>query len=791
MKRILRNIRLNIGSIASFGALFGVLWLFFAPIQLGGSVTYVMIDGNSMEPSYHEGDLVIARKQNSYKIEDVIVYEHPNIGPVFHRIVDQKGEQFVLKGDHNSWLDTYKPTTNDIFGKLWLHISSGGSVIKTLRDPRYLALFSILIAGLVVVIVFNKKTILSKHQRRKYMKRKKRVTPSDTGSPESRLEILLVLGVFILLALLLGAFAFTKPAKLQVADDIQYRHTGNLTYTAVDTGDVYDAEQIQSGEPVFLELACDVNMRYEYELDILLVEQAPTESFQGTARISAKVTDPNGWNRTLQLLPQTSFSGQKLIVKTGLNLCEMRELITHMEEATGVGNQWYNLIITPEIFIQGKVMGEELHDTFAPAISFQLDSLLMRIISDAENNPLTTTEIGILPRFRQETNELTVLGVEMPVIIARLISAGMFILSLMLGLWFGLPVYHDWQKGDATRIKIQYSPLLIDIREENLTSGDNHFVEVISFQELSKLAERYGAVILHEEQGLFHRYLVQDGNTVYQYALDGADPEAAFPNFSEFRRALRQAIIGQELQLYYQSIVSLETEKSIGVEALLRWTHPTYGIIYPSEFITRAEESDLIQEIDNWVLEQACRQAREWQEMEIPFGKLSVNVSAYRFANPMFINWFMGVIEKTGCAPHHLQVEINRANIVSKDEVALANVHKLHEMGVLLAVDNFAAAEANQIDYLSQMPVHCLKIDRSIVQNPQNNYLVNAVVNIAKSLNLMVTAQGVETEEQIMFLKESQVDACQGYFLSRLVQANEIATFFDNSHFLPDAATEE
>ena len=741
-----------------------------------------------MAPTYHEGDLTIARKQNNYSVEEVIVYQHPTIGPVFHRIVKQEGDQFVLKGDNNSWLDTYQPTKDDILGKLWVHIPSGGKAIKTIRNPRYLALFSILIAVLVVILVFNKKTDLSKYQLRKHMKRKKRVKSSNTPAPENRVEILLILGTFLLVDLLLGAFAFTKPVRLQVADDIQYQHTGNLSYTALDTKDVYDTEEIQAGEPVFLELACDVNIRYEYEFNIISTESISTEKFQGTVRVVAKVTDPNGWNRTLQLVPQTSFSGRILVIKTGLDLCEVRSLITHMEEATGVGNQWYSLTITPEVFIQGEVMEKKLHDTFAPAINFQLDSLLLRIIRDTEASPLKVTAMGMLPHFRQEKNLLTILGVEIPVLTARWVSGLLLVLLVGLGGWFGVPVYQDWQKGAATRIEIQYSPLLIDIQEENLTSSDSNFVEVVSFRELSKVAERYGAVILHEEKGRFHRYLVQDGDTVYQYALDGVDPEAVFPNFNEFKHALRQAIKQQELQLHYQLIVSLESEKTIGVEALLRWTHPQYGVIYPSEFITRAEESDLIDEIDNWVLEQACRQAQEWQEMEVPFGKLSINVSSYRFASPTFIDWFVKIIEETGCDPYLLQLEINRANIVSKDKIALTNLHQLHEMGVLLAVDNFATAEANQIDYLSHMPVHCLKIDRSVVQNPKKDSLIGAIVNVAQTLNLMVAAQGVESEEQMIFLKEQQVDAVQGYFFSHLAQASQVPSMLETNSF-PNADT--
>ena len=778
-----RRIQLNTWSIVSFAALLGILWVFLAPSQIGGPVTYVLVNGNSMEPDYQKGDFILARKQSEYSVEDAIVYNHPNIGPVFHRIVGQDGTEFILKGDNNDWIDSHKPTSEEIFGKLWVHLPSAGNIITKLRTPLYLVLFSLLIAGLIVASVFAIRSNLPKHYLRKHMKRKKRINPSEVGSQGDRLETLLVIGVFLLASLVLGAFAFARPINLKVADDIQYTHTGELSYSAPDTEDIYDAEEIQTGEPVFLELACNVDLEYKYKLTILSGESLPASNFHGSASVLVRVSDPNGWNRTLQLMPSSTFSGRQVTLRTGLNLCEVQDLIAHMETVTGVGNRQYNLAFLPEISIQGEVDGSLMQSDFAPVIVFQLDSLLMKVSANGEESPLTPSEMGLISRFSDKPNTLAILGLSIPVLSARWVAAVSFLLTLSLGYWSAWPVYQDWQKGDAARIQIQYSPLLIDIREESLTSGSNHFVEVVSFRELSKLAERYGSVILHESQGHFHRYLVQDGDTVYRYALDGADPDAIFPNFSEFRYALRQAVAGQELKHYYQAIVSVETEEIVGLEALLRWTHPIHGAIYPGQFIVRAEESDLINEIDDWAMKQACKQAKEWQETGVPFGRLSVNVSSHRFTQTSFIDWFRDILDDIGCDPSCLQFEINRANVVSQNETALENLHRLNEMGIHLAIDNFATAEANQINHLSRMPIHCLKIDRSVIQNPKDNPLVRAVVKMAQSLDLKVVAQGVETETQMAFVREHPIDFAQGYFLSWPAPADEVPTLLEKGVF--------
>lgn len=767
-----RNILLSV-------LLFLVLYAVFAPYQIGGEVAYVIVSGNSMEPRFKRGDLVLTRDQPDYRVGEIVVYEHPKIGKVFHRIIQQDGEVYTLKGDHNYWIDFYQPTNQEILGKLWVHIPTAGRILRFIKSPGILVFLSLLIGVLTVMVIFGKEKPLTRRQIKKRKKPMKRSNPTIFDAQEERLEILIFLGILLLVGMLLGAFAFTRPPTLKVTDDIQYKHQGELTYSAQDTADVFDTEEIRPGEPVFLNLDCEVKLQYQYAFSLAENwEDLEVDDLQGTYHLKARVSDVNGWNRTILLTPPANFSSRKLSSKAELDLCQIRELITHMETVTGVSNRWYDVTILPEVFVQGQIMSRRLEDGFMPIIPFELDAYLMRLRRLDEESPLISIKEGTIPNFQQEANTLSFFGLQVPVSTARWISGGLCFLSLAVGGWIGWPVIEEWQKGAVERIQIQYSPMLIDVQEGSL-GDDGTFIDVVSFQDLSKLAERYGAVILHEQRGQYHRYLVQDGETVYQFALESVPPEAVFPNFAEFKRALEKAIDHQELQLYYQPIISLESQDIVGMEGLLRWNHPQHGILYPSEFIKRAEESALIDQIDSWVFQNAYQQLESWMERGVPLAEIFINISSARFLQPGFADWVGDLLNQGICDPGLIQLEINNANIVSRDEVALENLKRIQAFGVGIVIDNFAAADANQIDHLSKLYAGSVKIDQSLTHNSQANGLIEAVVQMAKSFQLQVIGQGVETRAQVELMREQDVDAVQGFYISRPVPAEEAARLLE------------
>ena len=151
-----RDNRLNLLSVLI------IFWFVFAPIQIGGQVGYVIINGNSMEPEFQIGDLVITRAQTAFEPEDRVVYEHPRVGFVFHRIVGQEGETFTLKGDNNNWMDSYHPIHEEIIGRYWFVIRGGGNVIIKLREPAYFVSFALIIGLLLASIFFIRSFRISK-----------------------------------------------------------------------------------------------------------------------------------------------------------------------------------------------------------------------------------------------------------------------------------------------------------------------------------------------------------------------------------------------------------------------------------------------------------------------------------------------------------------------------------------------------------------------------------------------------------------------------------------------------
>jgi EAL domain-containing protein (putative c-di-GMP-specific phosphodiesterase class I) len=357
-------------------------------------------------------------------------------------------------------------------------------------------------------------------------------------------------------------------------------------------------------------------------------------------------------------------------------------------------------------------------------------------------------------------------------------------LSLGTGVWIGWPFYQEWVRDDAARIQLQYNPMLIDVEEGSLVSG-SQVVDVGSFQDLTKLAERYGAVILHEGCGGSHRYFVQNGDVVYQYSLEVCLSDSIFPDHTALKQAVKQAVTEGELQLYYQPVYSLRDNKIVGLEALLRWEHPRHGVLCPAEFIPQAEESGLIEQIDWWVLQTACQQLKSWQEAQLPLVPLSLNISTDVFVQPDCVAGIMDIIDASGCQPQYLQLEISRANLISQDEDVIACLQRLKDMGISLAIDNFATSGANQIDHIAWLPANSLKIDRSVVQrvlqSPRDTLLVSAVAKMARSLEMEVIAQGVETQDQMTFLQSERIDQAQGYLLSHPIPADQVPALLTTS----------
>jgi diguanylate cyclase (GGDEF)-like protein/PAS domain S-box-containing protein len=238
---------------------------------------------------------------------------------------------------------------------------------------------------------------------------------------------------------------------------------------------------------------------------------------------------------------------------------------------------------------------------------------------------------------------------------------------------------------------------------------------------------------------------------------------------------LRQAMLKNQLELHYQPLIDISTRKVAAVEALIRWRHPTRGIVSPIDFIPLAEETNLIVAIGEWVLETACRQALEWPDLRV-----AVNLSPVQFRNRELVEVVKDVLRRTGLQPERLELEITESVLINDVSSALATLTALKELGVKIAMDDFGTGYSS-LGYLNSFPFDKIKIDKSFIggmsDKDKSGAIVKSVISLGQSLNMVTTAEGVETAEQASFLKAEGCDQLQGYFFSRPVAAEELTRF--------------
>jgi EAL domain-containing protein (putative c-di-GMP-specific phosphodiesterase class I) len=268
------------------------------------------------------------------------------------------------------------------------------------------------------------------------------------------------------------------------------------------------------------------------------------------------------------------------------------------------------------------------------------------------------------------------------------------------------------------------------------------------------------------------------GRACYETFQTGMHTQVAAAR--ELEAELRQAIECQEFQLYYQPVVSLATGQIAGVEALIRWQHPQRGLIGPGDFITLAEETGLINPIGEWVLRAACAQAKIWHEAGLSDLRMAVNVSIRQFqrthGRPDFPEMVAAILAEFELPAPALELEITEHVPLTDNEFNRYMLNRLKNLGLRLALDDFGIGSS--LALLKHFPFSTLKIDRSFVKEIIDNHsdaaIITAIISMARSLSLKVVAEGVETEEQLAWLRAQQCDELQGYLFSPPLAANEV-----------------
>ncbi len=256
--------------------------------------------------------------------------------------------------------------------------------------------------------------------------------------------------------------------------------------------------------------------------------------------------------------------------------------------------------------------------------------------------------------------------------------------------------------------------------------------------------------------GRYHFYSSQDGKDILENLIIEAQ--------------LRLALEKNQFHLHYQPQIDLKSGKIIGVEALIRWTHPELGMVPPLKFIPVAEETGLIHSIGEWVLREACLQRREWQKCGVYWLRMAVNLSAKQFHHANILELVERVVRETGISPEELELEITESTLMQYTEETKETLKKMKQMGIRFSIDDFGTGFSSLVA-LKQLPVDTLKIDRSFVRDlctdTDDQAITQAIISMAHELKLDVVAEGIENQEQMDFLKSRHCDKGQGYLFAK------------------------
>lgn len=297
-------------------------------------------------------------------------------------------------------------------------------------------------------------------------------------------------------------------------------------------------------------------------------------------------------------------------------------------------------------------------------------------------------------------------------------------------------------------------------------------------------ADNIETLLANADAAMYHAKRLGKNN--YQFFTD--DMNYAARRAQKLEKHLRQALNSQELDIYYQAQVQAESGKIIGMEALLRWHNDEFGQVSPADFIPLAENTGLILSIGEWVLHEACAQAKRWKQAGMPT-RVSVNLSAQQFQYPQRHNHYQLVdtvksaLDSSGLPPDLLELEITESIMMQHVDITMTIINRLKGLGVRFSVDDFGTGYSS-LSYLKKFPIDTLKIDKSfiadIVNDPNDDAIVSAIIVMAKQLRLEVIAEGVETIEQLDFLRNLRCDTIQGYYFSKPIPGDEAFLLMNN-----------
>jgi signal peptidase I len=489
------------------------VWFFLAPAQLGGSSSYVITYGTSMQPHYHAGDLAIVRSGGHYRVGDIVAYRNAELGGhiVMHRIIGIANGHYTFKGDNNNFVDSFHPVQSQLVGRMWVHLPAAGKALGVLHGPR---LF--LIVGLLAMLLIGM-AAFSKSDGTRGKRRSGSVAPAVGASSFGALGLLPVAAIAALLAFAgLGAASFTRPTTTTATKSGLYTQSGRFTYDAQAPGGkaVYGKSSVRTGQPIFLQLVKQANFHFAYEF-----ESKAAHSLAGSVGLIATLSAPDGWKRTLRLAGTRTFSGDHATVTGTLDFREVKALLDKVGALSNVTSGTYTLTIQPQVSVRGAVAGDKLAQSFGPKLPFLLDAYQLQLepgsaagASSASMLTQSTDGSGTV----SAPNTVKLLKLSLPVNDARRVAAIGGVAALLLLLAGLLQARIRRPRTAREGIEQQFGDLIVEVTSTP-RGLELPTVSIGSIDGLVQIADQLARPILHLANDEADVYFIEDNGFVYTF----------------------------------------------------------------------------------------------------------------------------------------------------------------------------------------------------------------------------------------------------------------------------------
>lgn len=498
--------------------------IYFAPVQAGGQSSFSVVDGISMNPKLHAGDLVVSRTASTYRVGDAVLYQNQILHrDVLHRILKIQGDRYYFKGDNNDFVDPGYATRDQLVGKLWFSVPNAGAALTWIGKP----LHSGLIAAVVTLLLLLGTGRATKRRKRR---RASAAAPSPLRRFFHRPRRTIENGVFLgagLLACLVAAVGFTTPLHRTTSIPGAYTQHGSFSYSGVSAtpSDVYPLGEVQTGNTIFLDRIGRLNVLFGYRFDSRLAHH-----IKGRVTIRTIISsDAINWQRVVAI-HAASFTGDAVVVANSLDLPYIQRLADKLVASSGVVGADYSLTVEPVVHIHGLVGTKVVNETFAPTLPMSMTASLLKIIPPAETTlpgasyttpsaasllkaALNPTETGSLPGTT--ANTVTVLRYRAPVSDLRGLAVGLAALALLALLLKPLrPKREIW--AHEKRIAHRHGCIVVPVAEIVASPG-TAIVTVTRFEDLASLAGQQDEPIMLALTDELSSYAVAHGSHLYVF----------------------------------------------------------------------------------------------------------------------------------------------------------------------------------------------------------------------------------------------------------------------------------